>query len=454
MARVGSSATGAVGMRRVAEIVFPASHPGVEHVMSTALRDNTLSAGRRWNKSTLCVKVASLGLLDGKRGEFMWGAPTYDQVMIGFEEMRRVFGGAAKYKTRPHPEITVPSGGRIRFRSLDNPDSARGFTADGWVLDEAADIEERAYYDVVRPMVMEGGWVWKIGTPKGRNWFWREYTRGLEASAESLGCRSWQIPTVGCRITSTGLERVPHPHENPRIPWSEVLGMYDRMPERTFRQEIMAEFITSGGYVFRDVDEVSVLAPAKYIAGHQYVMGVDWGRVTDFSVMTVIDVTDRRQVHMSRSNRVDYQVQLDRMQDLAREYHCHLVLAESNAMGEPLISECHRRGLPVFGFRTTNTSKMRIIDRLAMTLEKHQLMLLENDQQMGELKAYEPSQLPSGLIRYSSPDGQHDDCVMALALAWEAAVGWDMRGLLDERDEDGDRSLDDNWAKVMSRLGG
>ena len=39
-------------------------------------------------------------------------------------------------------------------------------------------------------------------------------------------------------------------------------------------------------------------------------------------------------------------------------------------------------------------------------------------------------------------------------LAWEAAVGWDMRGLLDERDEDGDRSLDDNWAKVMSRLGG
>jgi len=37
---------------------------------------------------------------------------------------------------------------------------------------------------------------------------------------------------------------------------------------------------------------------------------------------------------------------------------------------------------------------------------------------IGELQAYEQTQLPSGIWRYSAPDGMHDDMVMSLALAW------------------------------------
>ena len=37
---------------------------------------------------------------------------------------------------------------------------------------------------------------------------------------------------------------------------------------------------------------------------------------------------------------------------------------------------------------------------------------------LGELQAYEMETLPSGLTRYSAPDGMHDDTVMALAMAW------------------------------------
>jgi hypothetical protein len=31
--------------------------------------------------------------------------------------------------------------------------------------------------------------------------------------------------------------------------------------------------------------------------------------------------------------------------------------------------------------------------------------------------------LPSGLLRYGAPAGQHDDTVMALAMAWHGVVG-------------------------------
>jgi len=50
-----------------------------------------------------------------------------------------------------------------------------------------------------------------------------------------------------------------------------------------------------------------------------------------------------------------------------------------------------------------------------------QEMLAASDQ-LGELEAYEMQRLPSGMFRYSAPEGMHDDCVMALALAWQAAT--------------------------------
>lgn len=40
---------------------------------------------------------------------------------------------------------------------------------------------------------------------------------------------------------------------------------------------------------------------------------------------------------------------------------------------------------------------------------------------IGELQAYEMETLPSGMIRFGAPEGVHDDCVMALGLAWYAA---------------------------------
>jgi len=42
---------------------------------------------------------------------------------------------------------------------------------------------------------------------------------------------------------------------------------------------------------------------------------------------------------------------------------------------------------------------------------------------IGELQAYQAERLPSGMLRYSAPEGLHDDTVMALALAWQAVKG-------------------------------
>ena len=67
---------------------------------------------------------------------------------------------------------------------------------------------------------------------------------------------------------------------------------------------------------------------------------------------------------------------------------------------------------------TTNASKAQAIDALSLAFEREELRILDEKALVAELQAYEMTRLPSGMLRYSAPQGMHDDCVISLALAW------------------------------------
>jgi phage terminase large subunit len=76
--------------------------------------------------------------------------------------------------------VQLHTGARIRLYGADNPDRLRGLYLDGVVLDEFADMAPGAWSQVIRPTLTDrGGWAAFIGTPKGRNEFWRLYERAV-----------------------------------------------------------------------------------------------------------------------------------------------------------------------------------------------------------------------------------------------------------------------------------
>ena len=87
-------------------------------------------------------------------------------------------------------------------------------------------------------------------------------------------------------------------------------------------------------------------------------------------------------------------------------------------MGQPNIEALQNSGLYVTPFTTTNATKANIIQALELAFERGEIALLNDELQINELTAYQSEKLPSGLVRYGSPDGLHDDTVMALAMAW------------------------------------
>ena len=400
-------------------IHLPNFHAGQEAVFWERKRFNWLSAGRRWRKTTMCMCLSVIGAV--AKQEIIWGAPTYDQCRVGWDELRHACGPYAEFH-EGRMECRLPQGGIIRFRSLDNPDNARGHTADGVVIDEAAYCSPVAWSEVIRPMLIDTkGWAWLVGTPAGRNWFWRGW---VEAHAgEIADSIAWQAPALGVVIHEGRLIRDPHPLENPEIPFEELQQLFRSQPERSFRQEVLAEFVEDGGGVFRNVRAVSVLSPGEPVPLHVYCCGIDWGRTHDFSVFTVWDATEKRQVWLERMTGVDFVTQGNRLVALCERWRPDSILAESNSIGRPMIEYLQREGLPVRGFEMTHASKLKLIDSYALGFERKAFGLLDDEQQVREHEAFEQQTLPGGLIRFTAPEGEYDDTVIANALAWQQAQG-------------------------------
>jgi hypothetical protein len=272
-------------------------------------------------------------------------------------------------------------------------------------MDEAARLPEDAWTDAIMPTLADyDGDAILISTPKGKNWFWLEWLKGQEMSAEYA---SWQAPTSD------------NPMPSIRRAFEKVR---DRVPEDTYRQEWLAEFI-EGGTVFRRIREAATATRQDQpLQGHAYIFGVDWGKHNDFTVISVLDITDKALVYVDRFNQIDYTLQAGRLKALAGRFQPVSIIAESNSIGEPVIEQLRRDGLPVTPFQTTNATKTAAIDGLALAFEQDTIRIINDPVLVGELQAYEMERLPSGLLRYSAPEGMHDDCVMSLAIGWTGVV--------------------------------
>ena len=121
-------------------IALPYPHTGQQAVARGMKRHTRLVAGRRWFKSSFACSHCIAQALRGER--IIWGAPIFDQVRVAYDWIEHAAYGVMR-ANQSRMEMKFDGGGSILFRSFDNPDSARSHTANGVVMDEAADLEGR-----------------------------------------------------------------------------------------------------------------------------------------------------------------------------------------------------------------------------------------------------------------------------------------------------------------------
>ncbi len=313
-------------MRRM-DVYLPSLHAGQREVAAHPARFRVLAAGRRWGKTLLGVWLGVDSALRGCR--VWWVAPSYKMSRVGWREIAHLAHQVPFTEIRVGDQLVrFPSGGEIWVRSADRPDSLRGEGLDLVILDECAFMREEAWSGALRPALSErAGKALFISTPKGHNWFWRLFRRGIE---DGETWASLHYPTSS----------------SPYVTAEEIAEARRSLPERVFRQEYMAEFIEDAG-VFRGVLEAATaLEQECSLVGHEYVFGVDWGKYEDYTAIVVLDATERSVVKLDIFNQINYTLQVQRLLALNEAFRPRLIVAERNAMGEPLIEELQRRGLP------------------------------------------------------------------------------------------------------------
>jgi hypothetical protein len=330
-------------------------------------------------------------------------APTYWHTQRCWREILSVIGPhfnkVVKSIQRQERRIILRNNATIWFKSADNPDSLRSESLDWAWLDECALIKQQAWH-AIEPALY--GPVIMTTTPKGHNWVYELFTRGQDPL--QLAYDSWNYPTS----------------INPYYPKDKIKEAQRVLPELIFRQEYLGEFIEDIGAVFRGVKAHVRDIPLASVPHNRYVIGVDLAKHEDFTVLIALNVLNGDVCGFDRFQQLDWVFIQKRIINFVNTYNKGRVLVDSTGVGDPIYDQLRRNGVHCEGYKFTNSTKADLIENLSLMMDNDQIHYPDIPELLNELRLFGYEQSPSGTIRYHAPEGYHDDCVIALALAaWQ-----------------------------------
>ena len=365
----------------------------------------TITTGRQVGKSLFGLNMLLKWGLETPNQIIMFVSPIYSQARKVFEDLERAVGDThlIKSKNKSNYDIEFVNGTKIMFRSAERPDGLRGYTLTHLVVDEAAFISDNVWDTILKPTILVNGKKCLFtSTPKGRNWFFNLHLRGMDEDQPQY--QSIRASTF----------------DNPYIDREDLKESERTLPPDIFRQEILGEFVDSGGEVFKDIDRYTILEEWGVPTTGRYTGGIDFGRADDSTVLTILN--DKGEVvYIYRERRKDWDVMINEMVVILEKFKA-TVQAEVNGIGDVLFERLKKKYSKVLPFTTTNLTKQNIIEDLIYGLNTQQLLLpsvnLFNPL-YNELKSFSYKYSPSSRkVVYGGVSGSHDDCVMSLAIAY------------------------------------
>lgn len=389
-------------------------HPGQVLVHESKAPRRVMACGVRFGKSMSAAMEGLAAAMEPRPVSKGWVvAPTYELSKRVFDQIVITAASHLRHRIvtlKEHEHLLVLrnlGGGlsEIRGKSADNPVSLLGEGLDWVIIDEASRLKASIWDSfLAQRLIDRKGWALFISTPKGKGWFYEMWRRGQNENDPDY--ESWNLPST----------------TNPRLDAALIEAERERLPERVFRQEFLAEFIEGGGSVFRGVRDCAVGELKEPESGKVYVAGLDLAKTEDWTVL-VIMTRKREVVYVDRFQRLDWGLQVQRIRAALRRYNNAQVLVDSTGKGEPIYEALCAAGCNAEPYAFTTKSKNDLINGLSLLFEQRRIVIPKPElwtEGIDELENFEYSVTDSGHVRTAAAGRGHDDCVVALALAaWE-----------------------------------
>ena len=372
-----------------------------------------LICGRRWGKNIFALNDMAFRGCNNPDNIIWWCAPINKQAKRDYRRFKKGLKNTELIKKSWDSEqrIELYNDSLIEFHGLENHEDLAGEGLDYLYVDEIASIKQAAWEQTLQPMLLDNnGIAIGFGTPKGKNWVYSYFNAGQDMYNTQV--KSYQFPT----------------HTNPYIDRSRLEQDLARLPDRVVRQEYMAQFIDDGSGVFAGYTKCIRGEMIEFPeAGHHYRIGADIAKMYDFNFWIVEDIESKQVVNFMRFNKLDWSLTKQKLSNYAKFWNNAEVVLDSTGVGSPVFDDLRREGLRIYPFYFTNKSKVELIEHLAITIQNQNIFFPEIPELISELDSFEMNQTPSGNIKYSAPEGLHDDGVVSLALTC-----WDLKEIRNE----------------------
>lgn len=376
----------------------PYLYPEQEAALFDPRRYSVIESSTKAGKTSGCIVWQTEQAILGPPGvNHWWVAPVSSQADIAFTRLKRSLPNNLIGVSESNKFVTLPNKSRIWFKSADKPDSLYGEDVYSAVIDEASRVKEGAWHAVRSTLTATRGPARILGNVRGRtNWFYKLARRGELGTDPEIGYHK----ITAYQAAAAGVI-------DPR----EIEDAKSILPEIVFRELYLAEPADDGGNPFGIQHIAACVGPLSLKPPMFW--GIDLAKSVDWTVLIGLDAdgavcrVERWQGPWSETEK--------RILLLVRGGH--YALADSTGVGDPIVERLAAENDSIEPYLFTAASKQRLMEGLAAVIQSRNVRFPEGVVRQ-ELEQFEYL-IGRNSVRYSAPEGFHDDAVCALALAVE-----------------------------------
>lgn len=302
--------------------------------------------------------------------------------------------------------ITFSQGGSIQFFTGDAPNSLYGYGFHSVVIDEASRVKQETYDSILSTISATNGRLRAIGNVYGRsNWFYKECRK---AEAGLLKDSTYHKLTAQ-DVIDAGIR-----------PKDYLDQFRERYSPAMFRELFFCEPSGNNASPFGS-DNIKAIEGAMSSAS-VFCWGIDVAQSQDSGDATCLIGLDKngkvcRFIHVRLNGPEVIKLILDTIKPTQIAY------LDGTAIGKMVYdSICGQKPTNKWtSYTFTSTSKPILMETLTAGIISHDITIPKDSLISQELDDFEYG-WDNGRITYSAPAGLHDDCVIALALAYKAFV--------------------------------
>ena len=384
------------------------SSPGTNKVV-------VCKSSRQKGKSYMIANLLLYMAINNKKTKNYCVSPTIKQAKIIYRTIIDAIstpgGILVKSKNATNLTISLINGSIISFKSAEQGDALRGYTADFLCIDEAAFISDEVM-NIIRPWCdVKKATMLLTSTPFTKNgFFWDYFNYGINNQNNTVTV-DWSDEKY-----RESIEQILSP---------ERLEEYRKMlPKNIFQTEYLGEWLDGDGMVFTSFTHL--LERHQITPGDKLYWGIDWANQgeNDYTVLTAFNQYGH-QVFLKYWNDLTPLGQVDEIWKQLQPYikQTELISCETNSIGTPytdlLKSKSQITAQKIDGFMTSNTSKNDIVVNMQFAIENGDIRLYDDDKLKREFGYFTATYNPkTRVVTYAAPGNLHDDVVMATLIAY------------------------------------